>query len=97
MSSLALRSKTVFATSVFLLFATEAGAAALAASTCELLTERISNYEKLMDELVFLDDQFVASNPSFRQFYLLNVTNAVIAGEIEKIAEAKSQIERLCQ
>lgn len=65
--------------------------------TCELLQERLEKYDELMDALVFLDESFVMSNQEFQQFYTLKVTHEVLAGEMQKISDAKREIERLCR
>jgi hypothetical protein len=72
-------------------------AAALPPSTCELLLERLEKYDEILNELVFLYYDFVASDQAFQQFHRLKVSNEIHGGELERISEAKEEIERLCR
>lgn len=88
--------RTAMSICIFLL-PLQSNAATLPPSICELIQERLEKYEELMDELVFLDENFVASDPAFKQLYTLKVTYAVLGGELTKISEAKEEVERLCR
>ncbi|MQB19031.1 hypothetical protein DXT90_00125 [Agrobacterium tumefaciens] len=72
-------------------------ATAASPQDCKLVEDRLKKYADLMDKLVFLDEEPIFSNQSLRQFYLINVTHEVIAGELERINEAQDSIKRLCQ
>jgi len=85
-------------TAALLLIASAASSASAASyEECELIKGRIDKYAELLDALVFLDEDFVRSNPSFNELHKYHVSYEILGGELDQIREAKAAVERLCR
>lgn len=70
--------------------------AELAPSDCLLVKERLEKYDALLNDLVFLDTDYLQGNPEIFSWYQRSVSIEVMSGELDRLRDAKSVLDRLC-
>ncbi|MBB5277717.1 hypothetical protein HNR26_003798 [Rhizobium rosettiformans] len=70
--------------------------AELQPSDCRLIKERLEKYDALLNDLVFLDVEYLQGNPQIFDWYQHSVQLEVLSGELDRLREAANVLDRLC-
>ncbi|WP_421476718.1 hypothetical protein [Agrobacterium tumefaciens] len=81
----------------FLLAMTASSALGASHEECELIKRRIDKYAELLDALAFLDEDFIMSNRDFNDLHKNHVSLEILGGELDRIHDVQSAIERICR